>query len=131
MTSFFQAAAAVLLSVILILSIRGQGKDMGLLISLFVCSSVGCIAIGYLQPVIRFLQQLQSLASLDEEMLSILLKVVGTALIGEIAAVVCSDAGNAAMGKTLQILTVAVILWLSLPMLSALLELLEKILGNV
>lgn len=131
MAAYFQAAAAVLLSVILILSIRGQGKDMGLLISLFVCCSVGCLAIGYLQPVIRFLQQLQSIASLDEEMLSILLKVVGAALIGEIATLVCNDAGNAAMGKALQLLTVAVILWLSLPMLSALLELMEKILGNV
>lgn len=131
MTSFFQAAAAVLVAVILILSIRGQGKDLGLLLSLFVCCSVGCIAMAYLKPVIAFVQQLRSLGNLDSEMLAVLLKVVGTAMIGEIAALVCVDAGNAAMGKALQILTVATILWLSLPMFTALLDLVETILGNV
>lgn len=131
MLSFFQAVAAVLLAVILILSIRGQGKDMGLLLSLFVCCSVGCIAMAYLKPVIAFVQQLRSVGNLDSEMLSVLLKVVGTALIGEIAALVCTDAGNTAMGKALQILTVATILWLSLPMFTALLELVETILGKV
>ena len=130
MLSFFQAVAAVMLAVILILSIRGQGKDMGLLLSLFVCCSVGCIAMAYLKPVIAFVQQLRSVGNLDSEMLSVLLKVVGTALIGEIAALVCTDAGNAAMGKALQILTVATILWLSLPMFTALLELVETILGK-
>lgn len=131
MTAFFQAAAAVLLAVILILSIRGQGKDMGLLLSIFVCCGLGCLAVAYLKPVVDFLRQLQSMGSLDNEMLTILLKVVGTALVGEIAALVCTDAGNAAMGKALQFLTVAVILWLSLPMLTALLELIKTILGNV
>ena len=131
MTSFFQAAAAVLLSVILILAIRGQGKDLGLLLSLFICCSVGCIAMAYLKPVIAFVQQLRSVGNLDSEMLAVLLKVVGTAMIGEIAALVCVDAGNTAMGKALQILTVATILWLSLPMFTALLDLVETILGNV
>ena len=131
MTSFFQAAAAVLLSVILILAIRGQGKDLGLLLSLFICCCVGCIAMAYLKPVIAFIQQLRSVGNLDSEMLAVLLKVVGTAMIGEIAALVCVDAGNAAMGKALQILTVAAILWLSLPMFTALLDLVETILGNV
>ena len=81
--------------------------------------------------MIAFVQQLQSVGNLDSEMLSVLLKVVGTALIGEIAALVCTDAGNTAMGKALQILTVATILWLSLPMFTALLELVETILGKV
>ena len=85
----------------------------------------------YLKPVIAFIQQLRSVGNLDSEMLAVLLKVVGTAMIGEIAALVCVDAGNAAMGKALQILTVATILWLSLPMFTALLDLVETILGNV
>ena len=64
-------------------------------------------------------------------MLTILLKVVGTALIAEIVTLVCMDGGNASMGKALQFLAAAVILWLSLPMLTALLELIEEILGNL
>ncbi len=131
MNGYFQAIAACMLSVILILSVRNQGKEQSLMLSLFICCSVACIAIGYLRPVVDFVQKLQNIGGLDQEMLSVLLKVVGTALIGEIASLVCSDAGNAAMGKTLQFLTLAVILWLSLPMLTALLELMERILENL
>ena len=131
MSGFFQAAAAVLVAVILILSIRGQGKDIGALLSIFVCCGLGAVAVGYLSPVMDFLAQIQTLGALNTEMLTLLLKVIGVALIGEIAALVCADAGNGAMGKALQVLTVAVILWLSLPMLTALLELINSILGNV
>lgn len=131
MGTFFQAAAAVLLAVILILSIRGQGKDMGLLLSIFVCCCLGCLAVAYLEPVIGFLEQVKSLGSLDSELFTVLLKVVGTALVGEIAALVCADAGNASIGKALHLLTTAVILWLSLPMLTALLELMEDVLKRV
>ena len=131
MNTYFQAAAGVLIAVILILSIQSQGKDMGLILSLFVCCSICCLAIGYLQPVIAFLQKLQALGQLDQDMLSVVLKVVGTAIVGEVAGLVCADAGNAAMAKALQILTVAAILWLSLPMFTALVELLETILRNL
>ena len=52
-------------------------------------------------------------------------------MIGDVAGLICADAGNAAMGKGLQFMAVAVILWLSLPMMNALLELIEGILGNL
>ena len=131
MQTFLQAAAVVLLAVILILSMKGQGKDVGLLLSIFVCCSLGALAMGYLTPVVTFVRQLQSLGALDGEMLAILLKVVGIAFVAEVACLICTDAGNAAMGKGLQFLAVAVILWLSLPMLTAVLELVEGILGKV
>jgi hypothetical protein len=44
---------------------------------------------------------------------------------------VCADAGNASLGKVLQILASAVILWLSLPVFTALIELIQKILGEL
>lgn len=131
MTAFLQATAAVLLAVILIMSIRGQGKDIGLLLSIFVCCALGGLAASFLAPVMDFLHRLQAIGALNQEMLTILLKVVGTALIAEIAILVCADSGNTSMGKALQFLAAAVILWLSLPMLTALLELIEEILGNL
>jgi hypothetical protein len=64
-------------------------------------------------------------------MMGILLKVVGIGLIGEISALICTDSGNASLGKILQILSAAVILRLALPLLEQFLDLLEKVLGNV
>lgn len=131
MTPFLQAVAAVLIASILILSFRSQGKDIGLLLSIFVCCGLGCLLVGYFTPVVAFLRKLEQVGSLDTEMMGILLKVAGAAWVGEIATLVCNDAGNGAMGKALQFLTVAVILWLSLPMMTKLLELIETILDKV
>ena len=95
------------------------------------CCAVLITAISFIQPIFAFVEKLQALGNLNTQMLQILLKSVGIGLVGEIVVLVCNDMGNASMGKTLQILATAVILWLSLPMFNSLLDLLGKILGEV
>lgn len=131
MELFWKGIGGVLIAVILGLALGKNGKETGLLLTLGVCCMVAVGALSYLSPVINFVRQLQSLGQLDSQMLGILLKAVGIGLIGEIASLICIDAGNAALGKTLQLLTSSVILWLSLPLMSQLLELLQEILGEV
>lgn len=128
MTGFLQACGAVLLAVILILS-QSANREMGILLSLTVCTMVIAIAVGYLQPVVDFLKQLEGLGNLDGNMVGILLKVAGIGMVSEIACLVCSDAGNASLGKAVQMLASAVMLWLSIPLMTALMELLQRILG--
>lgn len=131
MTTFLQAAGGVLLAVILTLTLKQQGKDFALLLSVTVCCSLAALSVYYLQPVFQFVLQLQQLGNLNAQMLQILLKVVGIALVSEIAAMVCADSGNGAMGKGLQYLALAIILRLSLPMLSALMNIVEGISENL
>ncbi len=131
MEKFFQAVAMVLLAVILILTLQKQGKESALLLSVMVCCMVGVMALSFLRPVVDFIRKLQSIASLDEGILRSLVKVVGIAITAEVASLICTDAGNTSLGKSLQLLGACVILWLSLPMLTKLLELVEGILGNV
>ena len=89
------------------------------------------IAFTYLDPVLKFLQELERLADLETEMLLTLLKVVGIALLGEMSALICNDAGNSSLGKTLQILGSAVILWIAIPIFRSLINLLQRILGEL
>lgn len=131
MTGFLQATGWVLLTVVLILSVKNKNGELGILLSLCVCAGLGCLAVGYLSPVVDFIQKLQALAQLDPQMLTILLKVVGITLITEMAVLICNDAGNTAMGKMLQLLSTAAILYISLPMLSALVEVMEQILEKI
>lgn len=131
MDRFFVAVAGILMTVILSLTLRKQNGELALLLSLCGCVLVIGVAVGFLKPMIAFLQNLRQIAALDSKMLGILLKVTGVAILSEIAGTVCADAGNAALGKTLQMLASFVILYLSLPMMTALLELVEKILGAI
>jgi stage III sporulation protein AD len=128
---FFQATAAVLLTVILYLTLNGQNKELALLLTLAVCCLVIIVAGRFIQPVVVFLEELQKAGQLDNSYLSVLLKVVGIAFLTEVASLVCTDAGNGTLGKTLQMLGTCVILWLSIPLLDALLALIQDILGEV
>lgn len=131
MEDFFRAVALVLLSVILVLVLKNGKSGIGVLLSIAVCCMVALSALSYIQQVQAFIQSIQNAVALDSSLLKTLLKVVGISVTAEIAGLICDDAGNAAMGKVLQLLASVVILWLSLPLLTALLELVEGILGNL
>lgn len=129
MTVFFQAAAAVLLASVLGLAV--QRREIGSVLTIAVCCMVLLLAVSYLDPVMDFLRQLQDMGNLDSGLIPILFKAVGIAVVSEIAGMVCADAGNASMGKAMQILGTAVILWLSIPVFNALLDLIRSVLGGI
>lgn len=131
MDVLIKAAAGVLIAVLLGMALSKQGKECALLLTVAVCCMVVASAVSYLQPVIDFFERLQSLGNLDPEMLRILLKAVGIGILAEVIELICADAGNATLGKALQILATAGILWISIPLLDQLLELIEKILGAI
>ena len=131
MGTFFQAAAAVLVASVLGLCVAKQGKEMTSLLTIAVCAMVTLAAVTFLKPVLDFLRELEAMGNLNGEMVQILFKVVGIGLVSEIASMICADAGNASMGKALQILGSAVILWLSIPVFQALMELIRQILGGI
>lgn len=131
MTVFLQVVAGVIVAVVLGLALSKQGKDITLLLGIAVCCMALAAAASYLEPVIDFIRSLQALGGLNSDMLGIMLKAVGIGLIAEVAGLICADSGNGALGKTIQIVASAAVLWLSVPLMTALLELIQKIVGEV
>ena len=131
METFWKAAAIVLITVILGLALGKQEKDIATVLTLTGCCILRIFAVSYLEPVLDLLQELESVGQLQSGMLGILLKAVGIALTAEISAMICSDAGNNSLGKTLQMLGSAVIVYLSIPIFQAFLTLIREILGQL
>lgn len=131
MELYLQSAAMVLVVVILGLMLNVSGKGMANLVSLAVCCMVSVGIVRYLQPVVSLLDRIRTVAGISDQMLSILLKSAGVGLISELAGLICADAGYASMGKAVQILSNAVILWICLPLVEQLLDLLQEVLGAV
>ena len=125
---YWKAVAAVLLAVVLIWTLRRQ--EMGVLLGMAVCAMVMAVAMAYLGPVLELVETLQELGGLDGEMTSILLKSVGIGLVTEIAGLICADSGNASLGKSLQLLGTVAILWLSVPLFTSLLELIQEMMAG-
>ena len=131
MDVFLKAAGAVLITVILYLTVSKQSKDISALITITGCCLIMLAAVTYLRPVIEFITKLKSIVGFGNELISVLRKAVGIGIIADITTLVCTDSGNASLGKTLQILASAVILCISLPIFDQLLELLQQILGAI
>lgn len=131
MEIFVKGCALVLLTVVLVLSLGSRGKEYGMVLGILACVLLAMGAMQYLQPVIAFLSRLESIGGLDSGMMGILLKISGIGILSEIIMLICTDSGNASLGKALQLMSSAVILWLSLPVFQMLLELIENILGGI
>lgn len=131
MDIFLKATAGVLITIMLCLFLAKQGKDISLILCVTVCCMVIVGAVQLLDPVLQFFWKLRNIGGLEQDFLNILLKAVGIGMLAEIAVLICTDAGYAALGKAIQIVASATILWISIPLLNDLLDTVEKILGAV
>lgn len=131
MKVYLQCVGAVLIGLIVILALGSKGKEFSVLLAAGICA-MGCIVLlGYLEPVIEFVRQLEQAGGLDAPVVKILLKAVGVGLVSEVGALLCTDSGNGSLGKLLQLLGSSVVLWLSLPLFTMLLELIQELLGGI
>ena len=131
MNTFFKAVAVILTAVILWLVLNKNSKEVSVLLTLAVCAVVISASIGFLKPIINFIYNVRELGNLDEELVSVILRVVGIGMLTEISAMICKDAGNEAMGKSLHILCVIVVIWMSIPVFEKLILLLDNVLSTV
>lgn len=131
MERYLQASAGVMAAVILWIILSRQGKEYALILSIGACCLVLMVMLRFLEPVVDLFENLQVLGGLQAEWLNILLKSLGVGVISEMGTLICNDAGNTALGKSLQILGTAAVLWLSVPLVNSLVELLGQMLGGV
>lgn len=128
---FLKACGAALVTTILVLVVGKSNRDLALVLSVMACCMIALAALEYIRPVLDFLSEIEDLGGLDHNMVRILLKVAGIGLITEICSLVCNDSGNTSLGKVTKLLGSSAMLWLSLPLYTMLIELLQRILGSI
>ena len=131
MKDFFSISALILVAMILCLVLSGQSKHFSLMLSTLVCAIVAISAMGYLHPVLNFFDELSTLGNWNAELFSIMMKSTGIGIIMQIITLLCNDSGNSALGKCIQILGTSVILWISLPLFTELIDLVNELLGKI
>lgn len=131
MDDFWKTTALVLLTVILSLSLDKTERDISAVMGIVALCIAACAAVTILNPVLNYLVELQRLFHLPDGLISILMKAVGIALVAELSASICADAGNASLGKMLQILGGAAVLTLSVPMFRTLMTIIKEMIGGL
>ena len=131
MELFWKAAAVVILTIILGLTLGKTQKDIAIALSVTTCGMVMMIAMEYLSDVICFLWDLTDKYSSENSFISTLLKISGVALVTELMCMISTDAGNSSLGKAMQILGGSVILFLALPIFESFLTIIQEILRAI
>ena len=78
--------------------------------------------------IINLLQSISDKTYINKQFLSILLKITGIAIITEFAVSICTDAGEKAIASKIEIGSKVIIIAMSIPIISSLLELIIEIL---
>lgn len=131
MDLFWKSAAAVLITVVIALALGKWESNITLMLSVAACSMVGMIAVSFLEPVMDLFRQLSAMSGLGKNTLAILLKILGIGFVTEIVSLICTDSGNSSLGKIMTFLSSSVVLWLSIPIINQLVDILKQILGAI
>lgn len=131
MDQVFKICAAVLIVCVISLVIEKKEKDITVVLTLCTCCCVFLFTVSFLRPVVDFIHSLEHIAAVDSQALRIVFKVIGISLIAEISTLICQDAGRSALGKAVQVSATVLILWVSLPLFTKLMELVSKIIGGI
>ncbi len=129
MQSLLQVAVIGLLAVIFASILRKNSKELAIVLSLAACALIGVLLVQLAEPVVDFLKKLRNISGLDEALMQPLLKTVGIGLLTQISANVCADAGENAIAKLIEVCGGVLALYVSIPLLEAVLQMMEG-LGN-
>lgn len=131
MEVFWKAIGGSIIALVFGLVLEKRNPDVAVVLNLLMCCMLLCVALGFLSPVMDFFRSLSSLGGLDPDNMGILLKAAALGMISQIVSMLCTDAGNSALGKGIEIASVCAIAWISLPLMSALVELIQKIITRL
>ena len=117
-----------LVTALLALVINKQAPELALALTLCACATGIGLILSWVEPILELAKTLAHRAELDPELTGPLLRCLGLALLTEISAAVCADAGQSALAKLVELGGGVLCLAVSLPLLRAMLALVEALL---
>ena len=117
-----------LIAVISIIIIKQYRPEFAIYISIIAGVLILYIAMDKLSNIISLLQEISNKAGINKVFLEILLKITGIAFLSEFAISLCKDSGESAIANKIELGTKAIIISMSIPIISNLMELIINIL---
>lgn len=128
MTDVIKIIGIGLLALIIIVILKQYKLEFAIYVSMIAGVLILVLSIQKLTGIINLLQSLANKTYINKSFLSILLKITGIAFITEFAVSICSDAGEKAIASKIEIGSKVIIIAMSIPIITSLLELVIEIL---
>ena len=117
-----------LIALIIIIILKQYRPEFAIYVSILTGILIILLITDKLSDIVQLLNSIANKASINTEFLALLLKITGIAFLAEFAVSICKDAGEAAIASKVEIGSKIIIIAMSIPIISALLEIVLKIL---
>lgn len=116
-----------LLAVIISVIVKQYKPEFAMYVSIIAGIIVIMLVIDKISGIINLLTNLSKKTGINAEYLSILLKITGIAVLTEFAVSICKDSGEEAIASKIDFGGKVIVISISIPIISALLELIVRI----
>jgi len=120
-----KVAGIGLVAAVLALTVKNQRPDMGFQISIAAGVVIVLIVCTNLSPVLNFFQSLTRFSGMDNFYVGIILKIIGISFVSDMVSDLCTDAGEEAIGKKVELAGKVGVLLVALPLFDSLLKLVQ------
>lgn len=117
-----------LCALIIIIVLKQYKPEFAIYISILAGAIILAMSVANISGVINLMKDISSKANINSQFLGIILKITGIAILTEFAISICKDSGETAIANKIDIGGKAIIITISLPIISSLLETILKIL---
>ena len=117
-----------LVGLIIIIILKQYKPEFAVYVSIIAGICILIIALSKISGIIDLLQDLATKANISSKFLGIILKITGIAILTEFAVSICQDSGESSIANKIDIGGKVMIITISLPIISSLLETILKIL---
>ena len=117
-----------LLTLVIIIILKQYKPEFAIYASIIAGILILVIAFEKMTGIIELLQTISNKSYINKSFLTILIKITGIAFLTEFAVSICSDTGEKAIASKIEIGSKIIIITMSMPIITSLLELVVEIL---
>ena len=117
-----------LVSLIIIIIIKQYKPEFAIYVSIIAGILIIYLIFNKLEGIINLLKTISNKSGINNEFLELLLKITGIAFLAEFAINLCKDSGEGAIASKIEMGTKVIIVSMSIPIISSLLEVITKLL---
>lgn len=117
-----------LVALIIIIMLKQYRPEYAIFISLLTGALILLLVMDRLTGIINLIQSIQDKFSINTQFIALLIKITGIAFLSEFAVSICKDSGEGAIASKIELGSKIIIISMSIPIISSLLEIILKIL---
>lgn len=117
-----------LIALIIIIMLKQYRPEYAIFISILTGILILFLVMDRLTGIINLIETIQDKFSINTQFIALLIKITGIAFLSEFAVSVCKDSGESAIASKIEIGSKIIIISMSIPIISSLLEIILKIL---